>query len=436
VSSRRRVYLDLKKSFLELFKGQARWMKERYGKESIFEKPYLDQDYRQMHLNIPAPDWGKRRRGAEPGFFPSWIGRSYFFDPAKCSFSISGSSTCGDITTFTASMNLIPPSEDATFLWSAKSSHVEVRIVSVVPDSFTTSAEITLVSDEDFDGTAIISVTAELSGSYRKFLRVAVPEYLDSGFAFDVRYENAVNLPHLQSESYVGLVHDCGTEELVVDCDSCKDCLTETPVITYTTQSMQVDETQDLGISGYGSIPASCFTWVVSSGGGSLSVLEGYTTTYTAPASNAECNNNPVISLSCDGTVVDTLAIAVNANTGAATAWNTVSACIPEKENGSQICATDHWPSHVEPACAYVKQYRCDGTLVASCPEFDSAGWAVGASSYVFTYGGCAYSGGRGEAVTCDAIAAVLAAFGAFSSTNDKRTAAMITAGCCPEALL
>lgn len=52
-----KVRVGRKSSLVEFFKSPTRYLKESLTIESAFEKPYLDQDYNKMHLDIPAPDW-------------------------------------------------------------------------------------------------------------------------------------------------------------------------------------------------------------------------------------------------------------------------------------------------------------------------------------------------------------------------------------------
>lgn len=56
-SPSRKPYLTLKSSVAELFKAETRYLKTSSQKESVFEKPYYDYEYRTMHLKIPRPDW-------------------------------------------------------------------------------------------------------------------------------------------------------------------------------------------------------------------------------------------------------------------------------------------------------------------------------------------------------------------------------------------
>jgi hypothetical protein len=57
VYSKRRPYLNLDASQPEFFRESVRFLKDITDKESAFEKPYLDLDYRLMHFDFPFPDW-------------------------------------------------------------------------------------------------------------------------------------------------------------------------------------------------------------------------------------------------------------------------------------------------------------------------------------------------------------------------------------------
>lgn len=54
----RKVYLMGEESLVQFFKRPMRYLKENTTrKESVFEKPYLDEEYRKMHFNFPTPSW-------------------------------------------------------------------------------------------------------------------------------------------------------------------------------------------------------------------------------------------------------------------------------------------------------------------------------------------------------------------------------------------
>lgn len=120
------------------------------------------------------------------------------------------------------------------------------------------------------------------------------------------------------------------------------------PVIGFTTQQMSVNGSQTLNAVG----GAGCaLGWSITSGGGSLSASTGSSVVYTAPSSNFNCTNNPTIALSCNGTQVATLGLAVNASADRATAFvqcqDDPFPILPNYPGNTSVCLT----------C-----YRCDGT--------------------------------------------------------------------------
>jgi len=80
--------------------------------------------------------------------------------------------------------------------------------------------------------------------------------------------------------------------------------------ISYTTQQMLVNESQILSVAD-GEVGATYY-WSLS-GGGAISSDEGGDITYQAPSSNANCSDNPTISLISCGDIIDSLTIAVSA---------------------------------------------------------------------------------------------------------------------------
>jgi len=207
----------------------------------------------------------------------------------------------------------------------------------------------------------------------------------------------------------------CNSSGWISD-DDCWNCSMST--ISYTTLGMAVDETQDLSVAGAG--PKFTYGWSLASGGGSLSDATGQTTTYTAPSTNANCVNNPTITLSCDGDIVDSITIAVNA-----------SAILYKAYENTWITGTAGYDCSYSPyscpgqycgpltyfTCAI---YRCDNTLHSDCDK------------YVCEYadpGGVWEDKGHCNTPTyCGA--------GKPLGITDIRTEEMKTAGCCPEALI
>ena len=65
--SARKPYNKLKLSVKDFFTAPVRHLKDIIMKESVFEKPYWDMEYPEMHLDIPAPDWPDRNPPGGPG---------------------------------------------------------------------------------------------------------------------------------------------------------------------------------------------------------------------------------------------------------------------------------------------------------------------------------------------------------------------------------
>jgi hypothetical protein len=211
-----------------------------------------------------------------------------------------------------------------------------------------------------------------------------------------------------------------------------------TGIIGYTTTQMAVGDTQTLTV--VDAVTGATYSWAITAGGGSLSAATGTSTVYTAPATNANCSSNPTISLSCEiaavgcaegtaSTVVDTLKIAVNANATTDYAYGIKSnyTCGAPYSNGDYWCIT---------VSVYTNEYKCDGTLKPAgawiCTNIKSTGNACCRKACTIT---CA-----------DGDASIAYPFGVCTNSTfalpvnggmvDLRTAAMITAGCCPAALM
>jgi hypothetical protein len=78
------------------------------------------------------------------------------------------------------------------------------------------------------------------------------------------------------------------------NCVNCVDCVGagHVPVVQFTSQQMTLSGTQTFTVAGGGGGP---YLWSIIAGGGTLSGGSGQTIVYTAPATNAECANNPTI---------------------------------------------------------------------------------------------------------------------------------------------
>jgi len=190
--------------------------------------------------------------------------------------------------------------------------------------------------------------------------------------------------------------------------------------IGYETQQMQVGGTQTLTVTG--ARAEAPYRWRVASGGGTLSATTGTSVVYTAPSSNPDCVNNPVITLSSDGASCDTLQIAVSA---------------PRIDGGAFFEAR----TFSKTSCThsiYKRPYDCSGSSSSEWSACDGCdcnpGWPTACNcngAFLCTedriYARC------GANSACGSWNGVTIACGGFT---DIRTAAQKAKGCCPAALL
>jgi len=194
--------------------------------------------------------------------------------------------------------------------------------------------------------------------------------------------------------------------DILVNCDVCPSAAS----ITYTTLQMAIEEEQILWADPILS-DGNLYEWAVTSGGGSLSSATGNGVTYTAPSTNANCAQNPTITLSCQGKELDSITIAVNVVTG-----NCATAVTECREN--PLIGQGSW-GH---SC--YRWLNCDGTYepVGTCGRTSSGGVACGdwylVSNCTLHWEDCSALGPTTGGIP------------------DSRTEAQIAAGCCPEALL
>lgn len=435
--------------FLQLMRTRARWLKDTMEKESRFEKPYLDQEYRPMHFRPPTPWWPRTPPGKPwpPSGGPLWIFR---WDPGMC-FLGAVNADCGEEFSLGVTIGLVPPTlggGQPSVQWQAVSSHpAQVVISSIEPSYVSYGATIRGSISDDFNETASICVSASIGGQILKEVVYESPFGYGPGY---LRYRatgvgNTFGELEPVSEVWTeGPGYDCGCAEFVVDCNPCRDCDEETPVMTFVTQQMgYVDGSwsvlsQGLGIADYGSIKAECFTWevsCVSEDCGTLSDATGYTTTYTIydydgeAEENTGCNGNPTITLKCNGIAVDTLDIAVNtAATGTGTGDAPHRMC-----GGGRISGVSNWHGDF---------YRlCDGILVQTgeaaqffCRSSMRCDWEP-------PDGTCTAGCNAGDAL-CNGGS--FGCFGGFTSgycaepwpDNVWKPTGVNPEGCCPETLL
>jgi hypothetical protein len=188
-----------------------------------------------------------------------------------------------------------------------------------------------------------------------------------------------------------------------------------TGTVHATTPQMTVGASQALYIEG-GS-EGDTYHWSTTSG--SLSPSTGTSVTYTAPAANANCTSNPTITVTCGGSTIGTLTIAVTNSSVSGEAYATghfywASACNMGSEGGYFVANV----------YGYKDLYSCTGSFIRRSALYD------GGSSTL--YGSCDAALNAGYAQ----LAIDLGTTDCWGAVTDIRTADQKAAGCCPATLL
>ena len=254
------------------------FFKQFRSKFSQFEKPYLEDEYPQMHLEFPGYDWGTWKPWELPptGPFPSLPG----YKPGRNSFSIlpdDQDRRCdqGGCLVIDWPPYYVEPGE-LYKLYISTNAYPVIDVAVSGPITFTS----------DCIGKVLPSGSS-LCGVYCGGW-MQIDDGADDGESISVTFITA------EGGSC------CYTGEVEAGCDPNAD-------IEYTTLQMDFNEQQSLGVS----LSGEDYTWAISSGGGSLDESSGSQVTYTAPSSNSQCNSNPTIVLSCDGAQIDSITIAI-----------------------------------------------------------------------------------------------------------------------------
>jgi hypothetical protein len=181
------------------------------------------------------------------------------------------------------------------------------------------------------------------------------------------------------------------------------------PAIGYTTQQMPTSGTQEFTVTG-GTGP---YTWSIPSGGGSLDPTTGTTVTYTAPSTNPNCTNNPTIRVTDALSQTAEVQLAINA-------WS-----------GSDVATANCFGVLISGNCTYYSYYQtldCNGEILSTdycasctCDHVNCDPCLSGGQSCTAAYVVGACSGCMGQPA---------------GTVLDKRTAPMISGGCCPVTLL
>lgn len=221
-------------------------------------------------------------------------------------------------------------------------------------------------------------------------------------------------------------------------CEQNKCCECGGESIGYTTQSMTTNQTQTLTV--VGAKTGCTYTWSTTSG--SVNPATGTSTTFTAPSSNANCTNNATITLSCQGSSVASLAIAVTAGgmAGMIAYWadyecHTEYGCTEGVDLWFCGLVPPYYMKISSATCGIISQavMSCvDGVLNLHSGAYCGAGGSMG---------GCGPAGDPNPCENyfrpwCQARGNDTCASISPCPSVDKRTASMIASGCCPAGLL
>ena len=211
----------------------------------------------------------------------------------------------------------------------------------------------------------------------------------------------------------------CGTS-YAVDLTSC--CDGALPLgINYSSLQMSCGQQQDLAASG-GCGP---YSWAVTSG--SLSASTGNSVTYTAPATNPNCEDNPTITVTdCCGSTAQ-IQLAVNCYAGNDPALGLVAMVV----HFCRVC-TD-----CSCGCCSIslhnQEWNCAGVIVVDCSSGPSA-CTVGDYN-TDCDNACFPAGAACKGLTCNSAQCGCIKQNPACPCNtliDGRTADMKTQGCCP----
>jgi len=188
-----------------------------------------------------------------------------------------------------------------------------------------------------------------------------------------------------------------------------------------TTPQMAAGASQTLYITG-GS-EGDTYYWATTSG--SLSSPTGTSVTYTAPATNPNCVNNPTITVTCGGATIGTLTIAVNAIAGNSVAkiWHyggITKACWCNGIVPGRICYAE--------SSGYRLVVNCDNSGLPYNTTVQGSSTDQGDESVACAAAEAMSKSGLGIALEKEA--------NPWDTPIDYRDAAQKAQGCCPALLL
>lgn len=194
--------------------------------------------------------------------------------------------------------------------------------------------------------------------------------------------------------------------------EGCEELQCPGTVILYTTTQMSAGESQTL--RPFPAVPGVIYEWQVS-GAGSISPATGSSVTFTAGTDNENCENNPTVTLLCDGVVVDTLSMTVSTWTGSEATIAIEDYTVENNYTGNQGCASNacYYEGGTHVMLIWKTRYNCFGDILSRT-----------------TYGSCVRDCDDGR-LGCWVSTFTLCEGSGFPVTNDNRTAQMLEQGCC-----
>jgi len=386
MSSARKPYHNLKKSIVAFYRGRISFMKTLVQKFSEFEKPYVDESYPEMHLQIPLPNWPRYQDPWVPGVWGFPLPDPPVIQPEP-----------GPGSQWSA-----PPDSDIVF-------RSEGCILYDVP--------LEVYPDDIFSGwfSGAYDSTKPMPFEKPVHFEVTGPATIaPSGtFGFTLHIDSGAQDGEIVEYTAHGEWGSICTGACVVIADC--DCTELGAYIDYTTDQMAGGESQTI----YGK-PSRQWDWTVVTGENTYNSTGKSVMVFAPTEDNEDCNNNIEISMACpgeDGEVCDTLTIAV-----------TTAECEDYSSSALWSCCDHVWGGD-QGLCCFLA-YDCMGVMILDadnvcCPWLhlpEACGVVVGCE---LGSDQCANS------VNCSGTPP-----GCSFETNDTRSAAMKTAGCCPRILI
>lgn len=324
-TSKRRSYLKLKQSLVQFFTEPIRLLKEGTGKESIYEKPYLDTDYKAMHIAPSVPDWPTSFGSFGPvssnkgGFEKvSNLKHTFVFRPPKCDLfpteCIEHDDT-GLVHGFVIP-SLAPVEAGAKYTWEliADTEAIDIKEIQSIQGGAFVQYRIIPI-DDDFEGTVTICAKATLNGEivrklvFEKEAGDIVRQKLgpETGAGFLILGDPIKKAPakELSRDYFKENIFDCGCISFDVPCEptECEEEKVATYVWDYVISARFLNRNDNVVIAVKdGNKP---YLWTVEGQGFwfdlgyTMKSIETETVSVTLYADNTACGSGNVTVMEC-----------------------------------------------------------------------------------------------------------------------------------------